>query len=487
MLPALVRHVLYPLHEALVGRPTMRHLRELEETQWLAPRELQAFQQTKLRALLRHADANTPFHRGRIRAASIALDFENIGDEWRRLPLLDKSEIRASLADMLWTAAPGGLVESHTGGSSGEPLRFFIDRRRQACDQAARFRAYRWFGVELGQRELYLWGSPVEHQRTDGLRRWRDRLTNHCLLDAFDMSPARMDEYLDNMQRFQPACLYGYPSSLTLLAEHARRCGRRLRLPNLRVIFVTGEVCFPHHRAALRDFFNVPVANGYGSREAGFIAHECPLGNMHITAENVVVEILGRSANASHAGSVMAGQAMWRRITTGEPDPDRVQATADSTGEIVITHLDAFGMPLIRYRTGDIGRLKPGRCACGRGLPMLDVVEGRTTDFLYLPSGVIKHALAIIYPLRSLPGVGQFRVTQDADYSIKVHVVPVKDDGLTPADIARRVHPVFGEEVDVDVECVDKLPAADSGKFRYVISHVRPSVPTLFSTEPAHA
>lgn len=472
MLPALVRHVLYPLHERLLGRPTLRYLRELDDSQWLSPCQISDTQLTKLRALLRHAADHTPFYRARLQSVSLDPDSIDWPASLTRLPLLDKAQIKASLGDMLWTSSPGGLTEAHTGGSSGEPLRFFVDRRRQAYDQAARMRAYRWFGVELGSRELYLWGSPIETARSDVFRRWRDGLTNHRLLSAFDMSPQRMDAYLDEIDRYQPSCLYGYPSSLALLAEHAAQRGRRLRLPALRAIFVTGEVCYPHHRETLGNYFNVPVASGYGSREAGFIAHECPAGNMHITAENIIVEIIAPD------------MASAIKVAARDQSPD---AEASCNGEIVITHLDAYGMPLIRYRTGDVGRRKPGRCACGRGLPMLDVVAGRTTDFIHLPSGVIKHALSVIYPLRSMSGVRQFRVTQHADYSVKVQVVPVQDDLLSPALIARRLHPVLGEDIDVDVECVRHIPTADSGKFHYVISHVRPPRAVTPLQESSHA
>ena len=479
MHPALVRYAFYPLHEQLLGRPTLRYLRELEDSQWLAPLELRSLQQERLRALLDHAGAHTDFYRRRLQRSAVEANSPNILKDFVHLPLLDKQEIKEFLPDMLWPAAPGGLTEAHTGGSSGEPLRFFVDRRRQAVDQAARLRVYRWFGMELGQRELYLWGSPIENRRTDVLRRWRDRLTNHRLLSAFDMSCPRMDRYLDDLQTFQPSCLYGYPSSLTLLVEHAQRRGRRLRLPKLRAVFVTGEVCFPHHRETLTDYFQVPVANGYGSREAGFIAHECPLGNMHISAENMIVEIV--PGQAEHQADTPQDP-----LSSGDQRSGAPPVYAPS-GEIVVTHLDAFGMPLIRYRTGDIGRLRPGRCACGRGLPLLDVVAGRSTDFLYLPSGVIKHALSIIYPLRSMSDVRQFRVTQQADYSITVQIVPVCDDLLTPARVARRLHPVLGDEIDVDVQCVDRLPTADSGKFRYVVSHAQPPMPIAPTHEVAHA
>ncbi len=428
----------------------MRYQRELRDSQWLAPTQLYALQQEKLKRLIAHAAENTNFYRDRFAQNQFDVHADDAVSELMNIPLLDKQTIRDHCEDMIWQQTPGGVYANYTGGSSGEPLKFYIDKRRQAYDQAARMRSHEWYDVRVGDRELYLWGSPIEHTRTDTLKRMRDWITHHQLLDAFEMSPERMDIYLNKLERFQPASIYGYPSSIALLAEHGLEQGRKLNLPNLKAIFVTGEICYPHHRQTISEYFSAPVTNGYGSREAGFIAHECPEGNLHVTAENVFVEIIRDG----------------KRVSEGQ------------AGEIVVTHLDAYGMPMIRYQTGDIGKLKPGRCACGRGLPMMDVVEGRTTDFLYLPDGSIKHALSIIYPLRELEGVKQFRVLQQADYSVTVDIVcENKKACVTREAVARSVLPVLGHEVDLQIDLVDRIPVTRSGKFHYVTSDV--SLPTI--------
>ncbi len=447
MWPFVSRHLICPVHEWLLRRPTFRCLRELDRSQWYAPDDLRALQRAKLKALLRHADANTPFYRNRLRRAGVDVGADDPFDVLSHLPLLDKDEIRASIDAMTWQEAPGGVFEQNTGGSVGEPLIFHFGRRRQAYDQAARARTHRWFGVDVGDRELYVWGSPIELDRTDMIKRMRDRLFNHRLVSAFKMSPERMDDYLGVLKRYRPACLFGYPSSIALLAEHARERRRAIDVPSLKTVFVTGEVCHPHQRNAITESFGVPVADGYGSREGGFLAHECPCGGMHITAENVILEI----------------------IEDGQPVP------VGQPGEIVLTHLDAFAMPLIRYRTGDRGRLRPGRCACGRGLPLMDVVQGRSTDFLYLPDGTVKHALSIIYPLRAVRGVRQFRVMQHEDFAVTVDVVCDDRMGrVTSEAVARSVRPVLGDDVGLRVRLVDRIGAANSGKYRYVISHAQP-------------
>lgn len=459
VLPIVAGRVIYPLHERLLRRPTFAFARELERSQWLSPDDIRALQRRKLRALLRHARQNVPFYRRRFDDAGIDGDGDDPMKILQRLPLLDKTGIRASLGDMLWHQAPGGLFQTSTGGSTGEPLILYVDRRRQACDQAARIRSHRWFGARPGDRELYLWGSPIEKRRSEDVKRLRDALFNQRLLDAFNMSPERMDAYLDEWDRFQPVSLFGYPSSIVLLVDHARSRGRRLDTRRLRAVFVTGEVCDPRDREKIAAYFEVPVADGYGSRDAGFIAHECPEGRLHVTAENVLVEIVD-----DHRPVASGGQ-------TSRPNREGPR------GEIVITHLDAYAMPLIRYRTGDVGRLLPGRCSCGRGLPLMDVVQGRTTDFLYLPDGNTRHALSIIYPLRETPGVSRFRVVQHDDYSVVIEVVC--DDRIarvTPEAVARRVRPVIGEHVRLDVRFVERIDPMASGKHRYVISHARPAI-----------
>ncbi|MBI1825628.1 MAG: phenylacetate--CoA ligase family protein [Planctomycetes bacterium] len=440
--PILARSI-FGLQERWLGRSTLRYAKELEWSQWESPDAIRELQRRKLRALLNHAANYTFFYRKRFQIAGFDVVADDPFDVLRSLPTLTKSEIRGSIDAMQWHDAPGGLFPHNTGGSTGEPLTFCVDRRRQAYDQAARIRTHRWFGVDIGERELYLWGSPIERDRTDRLKSFRDRLCNQKLLDAFQMSPARMDAYWNAYERFRPRCVFGYPSSIALFVRHAISQNHKHRSNALKAVFVTGEVCYPHDRKLMEEFFNVLVADCYGSRDGGFIAHECPDKKMHITAENAIVEILNGN----------------------EPQP------IGTEGEIVLTHLDAFGMPFIRYRTGDTGRLLSGRCSCGRGLPLMDVVQGRVTDLLRLPDGTFKHALSVIYPIRELSGVDQFRVTQSRDYNIAIDIVRNSQGlELTHARILQRVRPVFGNGLDIKINWVNSIESTASGKYCYVVS-----------------
>jgi len=444
--PFLSRFVILPLHEALLRRPTLSYLRQLEESQWWSLDQLHELQRAKLKRLLVHAYAHAPFYRRRIDDAGIDPAAVTL-DDLAHLPTLDKRQIMEHTADIVAPRVPGGLHAATTGGSTGEPLAFLTDRRRQAADQAARARSRRWFGIEPGQREVYLWGSPIERRRRDRLRAWRDRLANHLLLDAFDMTPRSMCRHLDEIRRFDPVHVFGYPSSVAALFRHARQLGRNVQNPSLRAVFVTGELFPSADRAIIEEMVSVPVADGYGSREGGFIAHQCPSGSYHVTMESVIVELLD---------------------SAGRPIADH------QVGEIVITHLDARGMPFIRYRTGDMARWSDERCPCGRGLAALRGIEGRRTDMLRRPGGGYAHALAVIYVLRDEPLIAQFKVVQRANLDLDVALVPRGPlNGERLEHLGRALRARMGGNIAVRCHLVDVIPPDPSGKHRYVVSEAR--------------
>jgi len=448
-------NVITPLLERVLGRNTVRLAAQLESSQWLDRRTLRTMQIEKLRTLLEHAREHCPFYRRRFDESAVDPSQLTSLQDLRRLPLLSRRDVAQNRSALSWPDVPGGLIRSNTGGSTGEPLVFYVDRRRQSAFKAARIRAQRWFGVEPGDRQLYLWGAPAELSRQDRFKSLRDWLTNELLLSAFEMSPGRMDEYIDRMGRFNPACVFGYPSTLALLCEHAARRGFPLRPPALKAVLVTGELLYDHQRTLIERTFGVSVGDGYGSRDGGFIAHQCPAGAMHVTDEFAIVELIR---------------------------PDGLAAEPGQTGEIVVTDLEAYGMPLIRYRTGDMAR-RPiaGRngCECGRGLSILKMVEGRSTDLLVAPDGTAKHALSLIYVLRDMESVSQFRIVQQADFSVDILVVPACPGGLDECD-RQRIHKGVAAHMGSDVACrleeVPAIPPAGSGKHRYVVSHAGSSV-----------
>ena len=344
----LAGHVFWPLSEQLLGRNTMSRYRRLLRSDRCSADELRSIQNRKLRRLLKSAADHCPFYAARLREAGLNANDPRISlNDLALLPTITKNDIRENLSDMAWPGVPGGLKPYNTGGSTGEPLQFYVDDHRAAADAAARLRARTWWNIRPGDPEILLWGAPTELRANDRFRRNRDALLNQYILNAFNMTRRTLDDYIAFIRDLRPACLYGYASSLALLARHAKRTGvapGRLGSKNLRAIVVTGEVLLDRDREAIAEAFAAPVVIEYGSRDGGMIAQTCQAGLLHVAQENLAIELLDEQGSPVQPGQV---------------------------GEVVITHLEALGMPLIRYRTGDQARQPADaevRCACGRGL-----------------------------------------------------------------------------------------------------------------------
>jgi phenylacetate-CoA ligase len=447
MNPFISRHLIYPLQEKLLNRPTFSYLDDLEKTQWYSRADIEALQLQKLQSLLKAAKAHCPWHAKRIEHSGINLENLTFAG-FQKFPTMTKSDAQQHGHEMAWHGVPGGSFRYTTGGSSGQPLIFNYGRYRQASDAAGRIRARRWWGVNVGEPEVYLWGAPVELNKTDRIKRIRDGLLNQLLLNAFEMSPEKMGTYLAAIQKFNPKCIYGYASSVALLARYAKQNNRQLSLPRLKVVCTTGEPLYPEQRQLISEVFNVPVANEFGSRDAGFIGHENSHHQMLLLSESNILEVLDHEGNP---------------VKTGE------------MGEAVMTGLCSEAQPFIRYRTGDMIRLSTDSDKDGRGLHVIEEVVGRNTDFLIHQDGSIVHALAAIYVLRETSGVEQFKITQHAINEFEVLIVI--NSFWNPASlkvIEEKFRSRFGRECKTHIQLVNKIPQEASGKTRQVVSKVQP-------------
>ena len=444
MSPWLVRHILYPLHEIFTRRKTMRLCRKLRQSQWRSVEELKAIQLNKLRRLVGIALNQTE---GYAELAGVGKSWlpESLAD-LARLPLIDKETIATHRQRLVNQSVPGGPVRYRTGGSSGQPLAFYFDKLRQGFDKAARIRAHEWWGIHLGEREAHVWNAPIELDKTGRVKRFRDTLLNERIFPVSTLGPETVESFVAAMKQFRPACVFGYPSAVEMLCELARAASVRLNDMPVRVVFLTGEVLYDHQRELISESFGgAAVANNYGSREAGFIAHECPDGNMHITSENVIVEILRDG----------------RPIEAGED------------GEIVVTQLDCHAMPFIRYRTSDVGARRDGKCTCRRGLELMTVVKGRSNDFLVAADDHIVHGSAVHAALSGTAGIVRFQLVQRADGHV---TVMLQIDGQfrhgSERAIVEEISQRLGAGASVSAEFCEAIPAGAAGKYRYIISEL---------------
>lgn len=451
MYTRLVSSFLFPLHERLKGHDSVAVRRALEESQWWDAQALEALRLQRLRELLCEAARGVPYYKALFKLEGFDPSVVQSIDALQRLPFLTKALIRAN-TEALKHQDAGDLARFNTGGSSGEPLIFYIGKERVSHDVAAKWRATRWWDVDIGDPEIVVWGSPIELGAQDRVRAWRDRIFRTELLPAFEMSAARLDGFVARIRQRRPRMLFGYPSALTHIARHAERRGLAMNDLGIRVAFVTSERLYDDQRETIGRVFGCRVANGYGGRDAGFIAHDCPAGQMHLTAEDIIVEIVDRDG---------------RPVADGQP------------GEIVVTHLATRDFPFIRYRTGDVAVVDShSRCPCGRGLPVLREIKGRTTDFVVATDGTVMHGLALVYVVRDLPGVQAFKIVQETLGRTTVQLVTDSTFGADrPREIIQGFKRRLGADVEIRIEMVDRIAPEKSGKYRYVVSRVTDAAP----------
>jgi phenylacetate-CoA ligase len=445
----LAWNVWFRLQETAKGHETFRILAEMERADRLSVSQLQELQRDRLSSFIASCFEHVPYVRRMMQDAGVTPEAICAPSDLSRLPLMTKRDVR-SHRQALKADNARHLSPFTTGGSTGEPLIFDLGKRRIASRVACRQRVTRWWGLSLGHPEIALWGSPIELTRQDRLRGLRDRLLASRLLSAFEMNDETMSRYLDILETGQWRQIFAYPTAIYLLCLHARKTGRDLRKAGLKVVFVTSEVLFPYQREIISDTLGCPVANGYGGRDSGFIAHECPQGGMHLMADAVVTEIVDERG---------------RPVPAGEP------------GQIVVTDLYSHEAPFIRYVTGDVGAVSARRCPCGRPLPLLERLEGRSNSAVVTSDGRIMHGQSLVARVMDVEGIEQFHIHQQRVDRFHVQIVPNVNYRRDVGEqrIRGGWQQLLRTPIEVTFEYVSKIEPDPRGKFRHIVSDVAAS------------
>lgn len=450
---ALVKHVFTPLSLARNGElAQLRYLKEFERTQWFSTEQLRELQWQRLRVLLDQAYEQCPFYRNRFQQAGLhPRDFRSLED-LRALPILEKREIQQHAGAMVAEAWPeNDRILNQTGGSTGTPIRFYLNRDRKCSRAAATWRHNRWAGWDIGDRAAVLWGAPLDRPdetlRTR-LRRWM--LGEPFWLDTGCLTEASLHEFVAQLRNQRPEILLAYARSAVLFARFLRDQG--LQVPAPRAIVTSAEVLEEADRKLLQDVLGAPVFNRYGCREVSVLASECSAhSGLHVMAEGLYVEI---------------------ETPQGRP------AQPGEMGSILVTDLLNHTMPLIRYRIGDLGSWQGGTCSCGRSLPRLAQISGRVTDFLVgSENQLVSGVFLATYVVAQRPSLGQVQIRQEQHGKVLYRIVPgssfhPQDDVAYLQATTRRY---LGEAMEVEVEYVSELAKEPSGKFLFSRSTVTPN------------
>ena len=396
----------------------------------------------QLRFSVRRAATETDYYQKLFQQFGFDANADFSFEDFAKLPILEREDIANAGKDLISKVIPRNqLLKDASGGSTGTPTEIWLGAEERGWAESAIDFSCSKIGVPLGAKTAYFWGHHLDPKVADNFReRVRSFITNIRYFDCFRLSPEIFEKYHAEFEKWSPDCIVAYASALGHFAEYLKEKGIR---PNNypRTCFVTGaEKLFPEHRQAIEEVFGKPVYERYGGRDFGGVAIQTN------PSKNLDFEI----------------DWAWALV---EPETD------EKNSPILVTKLHADGMPMIRYRTGDIGKF-PTQSKSGQPTFYLNEVVGRELDRIWLPDGRQIHGAELPHLMKGFP-VREFMLIQAEDYSVELQIVPkngfsVEDKNAITKTIAANL-----EGLAVNLKQVETIPRTKANKWRPVVSKVK--------------
>lgn len=450
----LSRNLFEPLYNSLQGlgeiNTSVPHWRKL----FVAPYdEVERLQTRLLCSALNRAYENVPYYTELFDKLGIAGRLEEPA-AFKEIPLLDKPTIRSRPDDFLNTSIPREeLLKTATGGSTSDPLVFYRDHHCYCQRWALQAAANVQLGWQPGEWYGMIWGAVQDLPTGDSLRNkmMNSLVYRRLVLDSSSLDEQLLTQFLVEVRKRKPKIIYGYPVMLEVVADTIM--GMKFEVPPPDAVVVTAEKLTTRARASIEKAFSAPVIDRYASREFGIVADQ----------------VAGSESLRVAPGSIHV-----------EVDP--ISKDDPSYGELILTDLLNSGMPMIRYRTGDVGRLQKTTINGREGLFLSDI-SGRTTDLIVTAKGELVSGTGASPFFDEYVGIDQVQIHQQAIDRFEAIVVPTPDYGSETERLIRETLEQYcGSEIELTFTKVERIPRDPSGKFRVFISDV---APTLFGVTGA--
>jgi len=413
-----------------------------DKLQYESADEIASIQNKKFKKLIEHAKENVPYY-------SNVLDGIQEIEDISKISFLTKNDVRNNVDNLRATNFDKDrFMADSTSGSTGDSMPYFRDNQNN-YRRAVTYRDDAWSGYEIGAKALSFWGAErdILNNKSLYVKIKDDYIHKLKKLSAYHLSDKDLNEYIKIYNSYKPKVVIAYPSTLYYIASYIEKNNIKIKYP--KGIITSAETLFPFQREQIEKVFKCKIFNRYGSREFGHIASECEAHKgLHFHNDRFVLEIINEKGEACKPNEL---------------------------GEIVITDLDEYTFPLIRYKTGDLGKLSDENCSCGRGLSLLETIEGRVFDLIKGANGNLVGGTFWTLLRRKVNGFVKFQIIQDE--SGDVEIVAEKNN-LMESDfeetIIKLAKEKLGDNANVKVSIIDKIPVTKTGKHRWIISKVSP-------------
>ena len=454
----LDKHLLLPLADLFYGSSLAKQLRYLKECEFDDGETILARQNEKLRKLVKHCFETVPYYHRIFTELGLSPDDIQSKDDLQKLPILTKQVIRDNYDDLFSTnVAPEYRRYASTGGSTGTPLIFCVDKREWSLQRASSLRAWESYGLNLGDKFFSLAGSSLTKKGNRlSTKNLYDRIIirNHKF-GCSEVDDDHMEIILEEFKRIRPKALRGYGSTLFIFAQYMKKVG--YQPTSVRVVLTTGEVLMPNYRAYLEEVFQAPVYDAYGAGDGGIVSHECESHHLHITEELCVIEITDKDGHVLPDGEI---------------------------GYVTTTDLENYVFPFLRYQVGDMSSIRIEACTCGRYTRQFGEVMGRAGKLIYNKQGVpISPTMLpiLLYPdlnyhkrenQELYNKIDRFQIRQDAQGNIQIllKMKEKKDENQILYSFVQNNYEHHFPGSIVSLSFVNEIPTLPSGKEDYCVS-----------------
>lgn len=452
---SLVRNIAFPLIDITSRSSVLGYLNLYRRSQWWDLQRLKKLQEKKIRKMIRHVYNNVPYYRKIFKENNLRPEDVKNAEDLRKIPVLTHENVRQHLEDLIAiNRSKDSLFKCQTGGTTGHPLILYKDKNELSSAQASLYRGWEWCGYQIGKKIVVIWGTHVVTSKYASLKmKLRRSLARSFFIDAWNLGEEKIKHSVEKLNALKPTFLMGYTSPIYIFANFINHKNINLEF-NPAGVSTTAEPIFGFQRDTIEKAFNCQVFDQYGCGEVNSMGFECDEHTgLHVPIERIHVEFLDVDDNCP--------------ISDGE------------TGRLVVTCLENFGMPIIRYDTEDLGIKKSESCSCGRNLPLMDSIVGRTIDTIKLPNGNVIFGGFFVIALEDMEwiekyGIIQFQVVQKKKDHITLKIRSEKKPSHRACESFERLMERHLGDVYFDIELVDQIAVSASGKRRYIISEVDP-------------